>query len=87
MPLAQKKQAFRMADMCNFESFTELQHSLTLPGRRRVLPVATRSMHILGINYSNDAAAALVRDGEVIAACKKSASADKAPCGLSYECH
>jgi carbamoyltransferase len=28
-------------------------------------------MHILGINYSNDAAAALVRDGEVIAACKE----------------
>ncbi len=29
------------------------------------------SMHILGINYSIDAAAALIRDGEVIAACKE----------------
>jgi len=28
-------------------------------------------MHILGINYSNDAAAALVRDGHVIAACQE----------------
>ncbi len=28
-------------------------------------------MHILGINYSNDAAAALVQDGEVVAACQE----------------